>query len=350
MDYSFYKNKKVLVTGHTGFKGTWLCKMLLMAGANVVGYALEPNVESSLFELTSMKSYIKNIYGDICDYEKLKEVFEREKPEIVFHLAAQPLVRESYKNPRETYEVNVMGTVNLLECIRKTDCVKSFLNITTDKVYHNREWIWGYREEDSLDGFDPYSNSKSCSELVTASYQRSFFAHRQIAISTVRAGNVIGGGDFATDRIIPDCVRAASVKRPIRIRNPHSIRPYQHVIEPLNAYMMIAKEQYKDYSLEGNYNVGPKEEDCVTTGKLVTLFCEKWGDNQTYICETEKDAPHEANYLRLDCSKIKSVFRWSPRWNIEQAVEMVTIFSKYMLQGKDVSEEMEREIVNYWKE
>ena len=244
-DPSFYKDKKVLVTGHTGFKGAWLCKMLIDAGAKVTGYSLVPPTEPNLFDLSGISGQMVSIIGDIRDLSRLREVFTTAQPEIVLHLAAQPIVRDSYKEPVYTYETNVMGTVNVLECVRESDSVVSFLNVTTDKVYHNNEWEWGYRENEPLDGFDPYSNSKSCSELVTHSYKNSFFADGRVAISTARAGNVIGGGDFANDRIIPDCVRAVEKGEDIVVRNPHSTRPYQHVLEPLCAYLMIAQRQYE---------------------------------------------------------------------------------------------------------
>lgn len=268
----FYKNKKVLVTGHSGFKGTWMCKVLEMAGADVTGYALEPPTSPNLFEMADLENKMNSIVGDIRDLNHLKKVFEQTQPEIVIHMAAQPIVRESYRNPVYTYETNVMGTVNVLECIRINSCVKSFINVTTDKVYLNKEWKWGYRENEEINGFDPYSNSKSCSELVTSSYINSFFQDRDVAITTCRAGNVIGGGDFAVDRIVPDCVRAVENNKDIIIRNPFSIRPYQHVLEPVIAYLMIAKAQYEDKSLAGNYNVGPDDMDCWTTGNLVNLF------------------------------------------------------------------------------
>ena len=230
-----------------------------------------------MFEISGIEKEINSVIGDIRDLEKLMDTFNKYKPEIVFHLAAQPIVRDSYKEPVYTYETNVMGTVNILECVRKNECVKSFLNVTTDKVYQNNEWEWGYRENEPLDGFDPYSNSKSCSELVTHSYKNSFFTDERVAISTARAGNVIGGGDFANDRIVPDCIRAAEKKEPIIVRNPHSTRPYQHVLEPLYAYLMIAEKQYEDIKYAGYYNVGPDECDCITTGTLVDIFCKKWG-------------------------------------------------------------------------
>ena len=289
-----------------------------------------------------------SVTGDIRDFDTLFATFQATKPEIVLHLAAQPIVRDSYKDPAGTYETNVMGTVNILECVRRSACVRSFLNVTTDKVYHNNEWVWGYREEEPLDGFDPYSNSKSCSELVTHSYRSSFFGGEDApAISTARAGNVIGGGDFANDRIIPDCIRALQAGHALGVRNPNSTRPYQHVLEPLFAYLMIAQEQYEDPDLAGWYNVGPNECDCVTTRQLVELFQEKWGEGFCWLNQAEKDAPHEANFLKLDCAKLKSVFGWEPRWHIAEAVEKTVEWTRVWLSGGDVSAEMDRQIIEY---
>lgn len=323
MDLSFYRDKKVLVTGHTGFKGAWMCEALLMAGADLTGYALEPPTEPSLFRLLSLDDRMDSRIGDIRDLEHLQAVFSEKQPEFVIHMAAQPIVRESYKNPVYTYDVNVMGTVNVLECIRLTESVKSFINVTTDKVYKNREWEWGYRENEELNGYDPYSNSKSCSELVTDSYKNSFFQDRDVAISTMRAGNVIGGGDFAVDRIIPDCVRAAMEGKDIIIRNPYAVRPFQHVLEPVMAYLMVAQKQYKNMNMAGNYNVGPDEADCITTGELADLFCRLWmektGKEIKWVNQYD-GGPHEAGFLKLDCSKLKRVFNWKPGWNIEEAV------------------------------
>lgn len=291
-----------------------------------------------------------SVTGDIRKLNALKEAFDSAQPEIVLHLAAQPIVRDSYKDPAYTYETNVMGTVHILECIRRSTSVRSFLNVTTDKVYQNNEWVWGYRENEPLDGFDPYSNSKSCSELVTHSYCSSFFRERELAVSTARAGNVIGGGDFANDRIVPDCIRAVQAGRPILVRNPHSTRPYQHVLEPLFAYLMIAQRQYENGEYAGWYNVGPDECDCVTTGELVGLFCRKWGEGADWISQAEENAPHEANFLKLDCSKLKGVFGWRPRWHIEQAVEKTVEWSRVWLKGGDVPEEMDRQISAYLEE
>lgn len=344
----FYRGKRVFVTGHTGFKGAWLCRILIGAGAIVTGYALEPPTQPNLFSLAGLEGKITSVVGDIRNFDALRDAFEKAKPEIVLHLAAQPIVRDSYTEPAYTYETNVMGTVNLLECVRRTEMPpRSVVNITTDKVYQNREWVWGYREDEPLDGFDPYSNSKSCSELVTHSYKNSFFADGKVAISTARAGNVIGGGDFAHDRIIPDCVRAVEKGKPAGVRNARSTRPYQHVLEPLMAYLMIARRQYENRSLAGWYNVGPDECDCVTTGELVELFQEKWGGGFTWLNQTQADAPHEANFLKLDCSKLKSVFGWKPRWHIEQAVEQTAAWTRVWLSGGDIPAEMDREINAY---
>lgn len=343
----FYAGKRVLVTGHTGFKGTWLCRILMLAGAKVTGYSLNPPTEPSVYGLLDMEnSGMTSVIGDIRDLEKLRRVFEETEPEIVIHLAAQPIVRDSYREPVYTYETNVMGTVNLLECVRLTPSVKSVLNVTTDKVYENREWEYGYRECDPLDGYDPYSNSKSCSELVTHSYQKSFFQERDCAISTARAGNVIGGGDFANDRIIPDCVRAMEAGKQIGVRNPYSTRPFQHVLEPLFVYLQIAQKQYEDPAFQGYYNVGPDDCDCVTTGQLVTMFCELWGDGAAWENQSE-NGPHEANFLKLDCSKIKHVFGWRPRWHIREALDKTVEWSKAYLEGQDLQKVTDRQILEY---
>ncbi len=347
MNLSFYRGKRVLVTGHTGFKGTWLCRMLVNAGAIVTGYSLPAPTEPNLFALAKLEDRMTSIIGDIRDYDSLRAAFAAAQPEIVLHLAAQPIVRDSYRDPKYTYETNVMGTVNLLECVRLMPGIKSVLNVTTDKVYKNNEWHWGYRENEPLDGFDPYSNSKSCSELVTHSYINSFFADGSVAVSTARAGNVIGGGDFANDRIIPDCVRAMAAGKPIVVRNPHSTRPYQHVLEPLAMYLTIAQKQYEDRRYAGFYNVGPDDCDCVTTGDLVDLFCKKWGEGACWENHAEPNAPHEANFLKLDCSLVKATFGWTPRWHIDACMDMTCRFSKIYLAGGDVAQEMDREIEEF---
>lgn len=349
----FYKDKSVLVTGHTGFKGTWLCRILTLAGANVTGYSLAPEQKPSLFELADIECKMRSIIGDIRDLDHIDRVFAEVQPEIVFHLAAQPIVRRSYKDPVYTYATNVMGTVNVLECVKNHSCVRSFINITTDKVYDNVEREQGYREDEPLDGFDPYSNSKSCSELVTHSYKRSFFSDGRCAISTARAGNVIGGGDFAADRIIPDCIRAATDNKPISVRNPFSVRPYQYVLEPLFVYLMIAQRQYEDSSFSDCYNVGPNESDCLTTGDLVDLFCITWGKGQSWVNLAETNAPHEAGFLKLDCSKLKRVFGWEPRWNVKKAMEMIVEWTEVYLSNGNIPACMDRQIkefMNIWKE
>jgi CDP-glucose 4,6-dehydratase len=345
---SFYRGKHVLVTGHTGFKGAWLCHMLAHAGAQVTGFALQPPTDPSLFDIARTAEEIESVIGDIRDLDVMQRMFAVTRPEIVFHLAAQPLVRESYRNPVATYETNVMGTVNMLECVRTCESVRSVLNVTTDKVYLNREWVWGYRENEELDGFDPYSNSKSCSELVTHAYQKSFFGDGRVAISTARAGNVIGGGDFARDRIIPDCIRAAMQKEPILVRNPYSTRPYQHVLEPLAIYLIIAARQEEDAKWAGYYNVGPDDADCLQTSALVELFVQKWGEGIRW--ESRFDGgPHEANFLKLDCSKLKAAFQWKPRWSLEQAVEKTVEWTKCWQSGEDVRPCMDAQIEAFLK-
>lgn len=346
-ELEFYRGKKVLITGHTGFKGTWMTKILAMAGAEVCGYSRCSEKNPDFFAMSGVEKEICHIKGDVRDYEFLQKVFTEFQPEIIFHLAAQPIVRESYVNPLYTYETNVMGTANVLECIRQTDSVRSVVIVTTDKVYRNNEWSWGYRENDVLDGFDPYSNSKSCAELVTASYKRSF--PDLPPISTARAGNVIGGGDFAKDRIIPDCVRAVQRGEPITVRNPHSVRPYQHVLEPLFAYLLIAEKQWKDSELAGNYNIGPEDEGCIATGELVSFFCENWGGGVSWIDQSELNALHEAGFLRLDCSLIKQTLAWKQKWKMEFSMNQVVRFYKLWMSGKSIIGEMEIEIQQYQK-
>mgnify|MGYP002624318520 CR=1 FL=1 len=346
---NFY-NRHVFITGHTGFKGSWMCQVLLQAGAKVTGYALEPPTEPSLFVLCGLDKKINSIMGDIRDLKHLKEAMEKARPDIVIHMAAQPIVRDSYNDPVYTFETNVMGTVNVLEAIRHCGTVRSVVNVTTDKVYRNNEWCWGYREDDVLDGHDPYSNSKSCSELVAGSYIRSFFRERDIAVSDCRAGNVIGGGDFAKDRIIPDCIRAVEKGETIVVRNPNSVRPYQHVLEAVMAYLMVIEKQWNNTSLAGSYNIGPKAEDCRKTEEIVTLFCNEWnrvsGKNVFWEKVGDK-GPYEANFLKLDCSKIQSVFGWKPRWGVETAVEKIVEWTREYFAKEDVVGCMEKQIEEY---
>ena len=347
MDLKFWKDKRVFLTGHTGFKGSWLSRVLIGAGAQLTGYALPPITNPDLFSLSGVEDQMNSIIGDVRDREKLEEAFKSADPQIVIHMAAQPLVRESYVNPAYTYETNVMGVVNLLDCIRlHGESVKSVINVTTDKVYYNSEWCWGYRETDPLDGYDPYSNSKSCSELVSNSYRNAYFNESGVALSTVRAGNVIGGGDFSDNRIIPDCVRAALKGESIVVRNPHSVRPYQHVLEPLFAYLMIAQKQWEDKSFASSYNVGPDESDCVTTGTLVDNFCNSWGGNQSWE-NLNMGGPHEAGLLKLDCSKLKSVLNWYPKWNVAQAIEKTIEWTYVYKEKESIPEVMDRQIREY---
>lgn len=371
-----YKGKKVLITGHTGFKGAWMTKILLDMGAEVCGYSLEPPTELALFGLLGLSKEVDAVSRDVRDLDTMMLVFAKFRPEIVIHMAAQPIVRESYRNPIYTYETNVMGTVNVLECIRQTESVNSFINVTTDKVYRNREWAWGYRENEELNGHDPYSNSKSCSELVTSSYQNSFFGKpeygqtdalstkdrkpqfgtkdgkRLVCVSTCRAGNVIGGGDFAADRIIPDCVRAAGKKEPIIIRNPYSIRPFQHVLEPVVTYLQLAERQLEEPNLAGSYNIGPEESDCITTGELADLFCGKWtalsGEQIAWVNQHD-GGPHEASFLKLDCSMIKSALGWKPTWDIGMAVEKSVEWYYEYSNGGDVRVITEKQITEFLK-
>lgn len=346
IDLNFYKDKKVFITGHTGFKGSWMCQVLSMQGADIMGYALEAPTKPNLFEILNMSQRMNSIDGDVRDLNKLKYYVKKFQPDIMIHMAAQPIVRNSYRDPVYTYETNVMGTINFLEAVRECNNVKSVINVTTDKVYENKEWEWGYRENDRLNGYDPYSNSKSCSELVTSSYINSFFRNSNVAISTCRAGNVIGGGDFATDRIIPDCIRFALKKENIIVRNPFSIRPYQHVLEPIIAYLKLAQKQYGDIQYAGNYNIGPDECDCITTGKLVTLFCDIWGKIE-WNNISEENALHEANFLKLDCSKIKKILKWNPLWHIETAIEKTIEWVKGYYCGDNINEIMEKQINSY---
>ena len=346
-DMSFYKGKKVLVTGHTGFKGSWMTKVLLMAGAEVSGYALEPPTQPSLFNQINLSKDMRSIEGDIRDLEQLRKAFQEIKPEVVIHMAAQPIVRDSYQRPVYTYETNVMGTVNMLECVRVSGSVRSVVNVTTDKVYRNEEREAGYREEEYLDGYDPYSNSKSCSELVTSSYRKSFLNEQGIAVSTMRAGNVIGGGDYAADRIVPDCIRAAEAGKDIIVRNPDSIRPYQHVLEPVMAYLLVAARQYECFELSGCYNVGPDDCDCVSTGTLAGMFCELWKEKTGKTLRWENQfvgGPHEANFLKLNCKKIKETFGWKPHWHVKDALKECVDFANRSEQA-DIY--MERQIERY---
>lgn len=345
----FYRGKKVLITGHTGFKGSWMSYLLNELGAEVTGIALEPSTDPALFEILNLDNKVNSKIIDIRNFNEIIKVFEEVQPEIVIHMAAQPLVIDSYKDPVYTYDVNVMGTVNICECVRKCKSIKSFVNVTTDKVYQNNEWCYGYRENDRLNGYDPYSNSKSCSELVTDSYTNSFFNTLDLAVSRCRAGNVIGGGDFSENRIVPDCVRFTIKNEEIKVRNPNSTRPYQHVLEPVTFYLYLAMKQYLNKELAGTYNIGPNENDCVTTGDIVSLFCDTWKDNARWTA-IDYNGPHEANFLKLDCSKAKSILSWKPIWNVKQAIEKTVNWSKAYYGRKDIEFVTRQQIEEYLEE
>lgn len=344
---SIFNKKRVMVTGDTGFKGSWLSLWLHELGADVLGFSLPPEQEEAHYNRLELGKIIHHVDGDICDLDQLQTVFNEFKPEILFHLAAQAIVRVSYQEPKRTFDTNIGGSVNILEVVRKSESLKSVVYITSDKCYKNNEWTRGYREDDVLGGHDPYSASKAAAEIVFSAYWDSFLMQKKdLGIASARAGNVIGGGDFAKDRIIADCVRAIMNKSNIIVRNPQSIRPYQHVLEPLFAYLMIAEKQYENHQYADYYNIGPDEHDCFNTRDLVDLFVRKWGDSLKWI-EKNDGGPHEAHYLRLDCSRLKSRFNWKPRWNLEKAVEKTVEWTKYWLNGEDVNTCMDRQIKEF---
>lgn len=332
----FWQGKRVLLTGHTGFKGSWLSLWLQSMGAQVTGYALVPPTNPSLFEIGEVGKGMASITGDIRDLAKLQATFAEHRPEIVFHMAAQSLVRHSYRNPVETYAANVMGTVHLLEAVRNTSGVKAVVTVTSDKCYENREWVWGYRENEPLGGHDPYSNSKGCAELVTAAYRNSYFhpdkyKEHGIAVASARAGNVIGGGDWAEDRLIPDIMRAISQNKPVSIRNPHSIRPWQHVLEPLSGYLLLAQKLYEEGAnyAEG-WNFGPDDKDARPVQWIVDSLTKSWGEGASWILDGA-DHPHEAHYLKLDCAKAKAMLEWYPRWQLSDTLVSIVDWHKAFL-------------------
>lgn len=351
-DAAFWKSKKVFVTGHTGFKGSWLCLWLNFMGAEINGYALDPPTQPSLYEGASVNSFMRKSHiSDIRDRKALEQTLVECSPEIVFHLAAQPIVRDSYLFPIETYETNVMGTAYLLEAARKVPSIKAIVIITTDKVYENREWFWGYREDDALGGYDPYSNSKACSELVTGSYRNSFFNIRDygtthhIAIASARAGNVIGGGDWAKDRLVPDCIRSLLAGEQIRIRSPRAIRPWQHVLEPLFGYLTLARKLYQEgVAYSGAWNFGPEDSDVRPVEWIVKHLCEQWDGG--YIID-KNPQPHEANYLKLDCSKAKSLLGWKPRWDLDTALHNVIGWTRAYRDEKNLHDICLQQIEEY---
>mgnify|MGYP005852932963 CR=1 FL=1 len=348
----FWRGKKVFITGHTGFKGSWLSLWLSHWEAEVTGYSLQPPTVPSLYELARAGENIASIIADIRDGNILTQTLQDRAPEIVIHMAAQPLVRESYKDPAATYQTNVMGTVNLLEAVRHCKSVKAVVNVTTDKCYENKEWVWGYRENEPMGGYDPYSNSKACSELVTSSYRNSFFnpndfANHGVALASARAGNVIGGGDWALDRLIPDCIRAFLHGETILIRNPKAIRPWQHVLEPLSGYLLLAQRLYENGPKYAEaWNFGPEDSDARPVEWIVKHLCERWGQGAAYAI-VQGNHPHEANYLKLDCSKAKSLLDWRPRWNLEKALDMVLKWSLAYKNGADLKQVCLNQIEEY---
>jgi CDP-glucose 4,6-dehydratase len=354
MTTSFWHNKRVFITGHTGFKGSWLCLWLHKLGVQVTGYALEPQTNPSLFGLAHIDQLMTSIIGDVRDLKKLTDIIAEARPEIVFHLAAQPLVRDSYKLPVETYEINVMGTVNLLDAIRTSGpSVRAMVNVTTDKVYENPERNQAFKEDEPLGGYDPYSNSKACSELVTAAYRSSYFNPKDYdrhhcGITTARAGNVIGGGDWATDRIVPDCFRAFTRNEPVILRNPNAIRPWQYVLEPLNGYLLLAERLFVDgKAYAESWNFGPTDEDYISVVTLVQKICIAWGNGVTYKAIPDGGGPHEATYLKLDCSKAASRLQWHPRWRIEKAISQTVAWYRNVLEGNNARDECLRQIEEY---
>ena len=352
MNSDFWRGKRVLMTGHTGFKGGWLSLWLQAMGAKVVGYALDAPTNPSLFEVAEVGKGMTSIIGDIRDLEKLRAVFAEHKPEIVIHMAAQPLVRYSYIEPVETYSTNVMGTVNLLEAVRSIASVRAVVNVTSDKCYENREWIWGYRENEAMGGYDPYSSSKGCAELVASAYRNSFFnpakySEHHVALANARAGNVIGGGDWADDRLIPDILNAISDGRPVVIRNPHAIRPWQHVLEPLCGYLQLAQKLYEEGTAyaEG-WNFGPNDEDAKPVQWIVERLTQQWGDDASWERDNA-DHPHEAHYLKLDCSKAKMRLDWQPRWNLARTLEMIVAWQRAYMTKEDMKLKTLEQIAAY---
>jgi CDP-glucose 4,6-dehydratase len=350
----FWKGKKVLITGHTGFKGSWLCMYLNYLGADISGYSLEPPTEPNLYNLCRIDSFVNSTISDIRDFDSLLKKIDSVKPEIIIHMAAQPLVRLSYEEPVLTYQTNVIGTINLLEAVRvsKSKSVRALVNITTDKCYENKEWIWPYRENEPLGGYDPYSSSKACSEIVTASYRNSFFNPAEydkhhVAIATARAGNVIGGGDWASDRLIPDFIRAILNKKVITIRNPDSIRPWQHVLEPLTGYLILSEKLYNNGALFAeSWNFGPNEDDAKPVSWIIEKLCKMKGDGAGYELD-KKINHHEAASLKLDCSKAKEKLNWHPRWNLNKALETIILFTDAYIRNDDLNALCKGQIVEY---
>lgn len=351
IDTLFWQGRKVFITGHTGFKGSWLSLWLKELGADVTGYALAPPSKSSVYRDACVEcSLLQSHYADIRDLKAFQQAMQTAEPEIVIHMAAQALVRDSYTDPITTYSTNVMGTVNLFEAVRNTHSVKAVLNITTDKCYENNEWLWGYRENEPMGGGDPYSSSKACAELVSSAYRKSFFQDMDIALATARAGNVIGGGDWAKDRIIPDAIRAFMKKSPLKVRNPSAIRPWQHVLEPLSGYLMLCQQLIKhpEKYAEG-WNFGPNDEDAKPVSRIADIMAKSWGDNSHWQHDGGEH-PHEANYLKLDCSKAKVLLKWNPLWELERALDETVQWYKAWYNHSDMHEFTLQQIKTYQTE
>lgn len=352
MKSTFWQGKRVLVTGHTGFKGSWLSLWLQQLGAQVIGFATKPPTTPNLFSLAQVAANMHSVEGDVRDLEHLQRVFDEQAPEIVFHMAAQPLVRYSYANPVETYATNVMGTVHLLEAVRHTPSVRSVVVVTSDKCYENQEWVWGYRENEPMGGHDAYSNSKGCAELVTSAYRRSYFAvesdaRRAVAVGSGRAGNVIGGGDWAADRLIPDIIRAFGASRSVNIRNPHAIRPWQHVLEPLSGYMLLAERLWADgQQFASGWNFGPSEDDARPVEWIVAHMARLWGEGAAWELDASP-APHEAHYLKLDCSRARTLLGWQPRLDLAKALEWTVEWYRTCLHEGDLRAITEQQIRQY---
>lgn len=353
MNNHFWHNKKVFITGHTGFKGSWLVMTLAKLGAQITGYSLAPNTSPNLYSLCKVEELLEKSYiADIRDQKKIESAIEESCPDIIFHMAAQPLVRESYLAPRETFEVNIMGTINILEAARKVKNLKALINITTDKVYDNKEWHWGYRENEPLGGHDPYSSSKACSELVTQAYRNSFFevndGVNNLALASVRAGNVIGGGDWAKDRLIPDCLTSLLSNKEIIVRNPSSVRPWQHVLEPLSGYMMLAEKLYLEGAKYASaWNFGPADTDAKPVDWIVKKLCETWGSDAKYVIN-DSQQPHEATYLKLDCSKANTELNWNSKWNIQNTLIKIVEWTKAYENNSDMREMTYNQIEEYF--
>ena len=353
VDPSFWNGKRVFLAGHTGFKGGWLSLWLTSMGAKVTGYALAPNTRPNFFQVANVESNLeKSHIADIRDLEKLQKAMAEAKPEIVIHMAAQPLVRYSYVNPVETYATNVMGTVHVLESIRSLDSVRAAVVVTTDKCYENKEWAWGYRENEPMGGHDPYSNSKGCAELVTSAYRQSYFApekydQHKVAIASARAGNVIGGGDWSDDRLIPDAIKAFEAKEALVIRNPLATRPWQHVLEPLSGYLVLAQALYQEGAkFDGGWNFGPRDEDARPVQEVISLLIKNWGSAASWT-QDQSEQPHEAHSLKLDCSKARQYLNWIPRWNLEQAIENITQWQQAHQQQSNMREISLKQITTY---